>query len=214
LSDFEKKMYREADEMKMYGNEAPIPTGRLRDLLNRIDITSPLEFRIKRVLRTGWEEYKAIVEIFNGSIVISSHNGLAFRATYQDAVADTAWQAITTYNHKHHDKLKNSVYHLLPQRKKDKFKTSRVKADAPRMLMEHHQDVSVEMSIHLQEIQSLHYQLRDSDVTIRGYQRMVAGEANDLYTSHTYTWLATSSSPGANDEPAVNNHSPSRSRTH
>jgi hypothetical protein len=39
--------------------------------------------------------------------------------------------------------------------------------------MVHHQDVSVEMSIHLQvaqqEIQSLRDQLRDSDVTIRGY---------------------------------------------
>jgi hypothetical protein len=37
---------------------------------------------------------------------------------------------------------------------------------------------------------------------------MVAGEASDLYASNTYTWLATSSALGANDEPAVNNHSP------
>jgi hypothetical protein len=114
--------------------------------------------------------------------------------------------------------LKNSVYHLLPQRKKDKFKTSGVKADVPRMLMVHHQDVSAEMSIHLQaaqqEIQSLQNQLRDSDATIRGFQRMVAGEASDLYASDNYTWSATSSGPRAHDEPAVNNHSPSSSRTH
>jgi hypothetical protein len=56
---------------------------------------------------------------------------------------------ITTYNQKYHDKLKNTIYHLLPQRKKDKFKISGVKADVPRILMVHHQDVSVEMSIHL-----------------------------------------------------------------
>jgi hypothetical protein len=42
---------------------------------------------------------------------------------------------------------------------------------------------------------------------------MVAGEANDLYTSDTYTWSAISSGPGAKDEPAVNSHSTSGSRT-
>jgi hypothetical protein len=82
---------------------------------------------------------------------------------------------ITAYNRKYHDELRNNVYHLLPQRKKNKFKTSRVKADVPRMLMVHHQDVSMEMSTYLQaaqqEIQSLRDQLRDLDATIRGYQR-------------------------------------------
>jgi hypothetical protein len=84
--------------------------------------------------------------------------------------------------------------------------------------MVHQQDVSVEMSICLQaaqqEIQSLHNQLKDSDATFRGYQRMVAGEASDFYASNTYTWSATSLARGTNDELAVNNHSPSSSRTH
>jgi hypothetical protein len=96
-----------------------------------------------------------------------------------------------TYNHRYHEEIKNIVYHLLPQRKKNKFKTSRVKADVPRMLMVHHQDVAVEMSTRLQaaqqEIQKLRDQLRDSDATIRGYQRMVGGETSDLYASDTYT---------------------------
>jgi hypothetical protein len=76
----------------------------------------------------------------------------------------------------------------------------------------------VEMSTHLQtaqqEIQKLHDQLKDSDAIVRAYQRMVAGEASDLYASDTCTLSATSSGPGAKDEPAVDNHSPSRSRTH
>jgi hypothetical protein len=92
------------------------------------------------------------VEIFNGPSVVSWHKDLAFRATYRDVVADAAWQAITTYNCTYHDKLKNFVYHLLPQRK-DKFKTFWVKADVPRMIMVHHQDMSVETSIHLQAAQ-------------------------------------------------------------
>jgi hypothetical protein len=45
---------------------------------------------------------------------------------------------MTTYNHKYIDKLKNTVYHLLLQRKTNKFKTSGVKADVPEMLMVHH----------------------------------------------------------------------------
>jgi hypothetical protein len=106
---------------------------------------------------------------------------------------------------------------LLPQRKKNKFKVSGVRADVPRMLMVHHQDVFVEMSTRLQtaqqEIQKLHDQLRDSDAMNRAYQSMVAGEASDLYTSDTCTWSATSSGPRAKDEPAVDSHSPSSSRT-
>jgi hypothetical protein len=39
LSDFEKeKVYHNAEEIKTIGNEATFPTGRLRDLLNRINI--------------------------------------------------------------------------------------------------------------------------------------------------------------------------------
>jgi hypothetical protein len=186
-------------------------------LLNHINITTPPEFKIKRISRPGREEYKAIVDIISGPNVLSRHNGPAFRTTYQDAVADAAWQAIITYSRRYHDELRNTVYHLLPQRKENKFKVSGVKADVPRMLMVHHQDVFVEISTHLQtaqqEIQKLCDQLRDSDATVRAYQRMVAGEASDLYASDTCTWSATSSGPGAKDETVVNSHCPSDSCT-
>jgi hypothetical protein len=65
------------------------------------------------------------------------------------------------------------------------------------MLMVHHQGVFVEMSTRLQtaqqEIQKLRNQLSDSDVTVRAYQMMVAGEASDLYAFDSCTWSATSS---------------------
>jgi hypothetical protein len=212
-SDAKKdETFHDADEIKTFGDEAPIPTGRLRDLLKHINITTPPEFRINRVPRPGREEYKAIKEIISGPNVLSRHKGPAFRTTYSDGVADATWQTITTYNRRYHDELRNSVYYLLPQRKKNKFKASGVKADVPRMLMVHHQDVFVEMSTRLhtaqQEIQKLRDQLRDSDATIRAYQRMVSGEASDLYASDTCTWSAISLGPRAKDEPAVNNHSP------
>jgi hypothetical protein len=106
--------FHDADEIKTFGNEAPIPTGRLRDLLNHINITTPPVFRTKRISCPSWEEYKTIMEILSRPNVLNWHKGWAFRTTYQDAVADAAWQAITTYSHRYHDELRNTVYHLLP----------------------------------------------------------------------------------------------------
>jgi hypothetical protein len=85
------EIFHDADKIKTFGDEAPIPTGRLRDLLNHLNITTPPEFRIKRIPRPGREEYKAIVEIISGPNVLSRHKGPAFRTTYPDAVADAAW---------------------------------------------------------------------------------------------------------------------------
>jgi hypothetical protein len=130
------EIFYDTDEIKTFRDEAPIPIGRLRDLLKHINITTPPEFRIKRIPHPGREEYKAIVEIISGPNVLSRHKEPAFRTTYPDAIADAAWQAIT-------------VYHLLPQRKRNQFKVSGVKSDVPRMLMVHHQDVFVEMSTRL-----------------------------------------------------------------
>jgi hypothetical protein len=153
-SNVEKdEIFHDADEIKTFVDEAPIPAGRLRDLLNHINITTPPEFRIKRIPRLAREEYKAIVEIISGPNVLSRHKGPTFKTTYQDAVADAAWQVITTYSWRYHDELRNTIYHLLPQRKKNKIKVSGVKADVPRMLMVHHQDVFMEMSTYLQTAQ-------------------------------------------------------------
>jgi iron-sulfur cluster repair protein YtfE (RIC family) len=93
------------------------------------------------------------MEIVSRPNVLSRHKGPAFRTTYQDALADAAWQAITTYSRRYHDELRNTVYYLLPQMKKNKFKVSGVRADVPRMLMVHLQDVFVEMSTRLQTAQ-------------------------------------------------------------
>jgi hypothetical protein len=132
------EIFHDADEIKTFGDQAPIPTGRLRDLLKHVNITTPPEFRIKRIPRPGREEYKAIVEIISGSIVLSWHKGPVFRTTYPDVVADAAWQAITTYNRRYHDELRKTIYHLLPQRKENQFKVSGVKGAIPSMLMVHH----------------------------------------------------------------------------
>jgi hypothetical protein len=93
-----------------------------------------------------------------------------------------------------------------------------VKKDIPRMEMVHHQDVMVELCTHLlsaqHEIVSLRTQMRNSNATISGYQRMVEGQTNDLYASDTDTWSTTSTVQGSDEESLVDNHSPSESRSH
>jgi hypothetical protein len=158
-----EKLYRDADEVESFGAESPILAGRLQALLEHLGITTAPRYRIKEVPRSGRVEFKAIAEIFFGSRKLCRHKGLAFRTSCSDAVANAAWQAITSWVCSNKSRLHNSVHYLLPYRKKDQFKAYRVKKDIPRMEMVHHQDVAVELSTHLltaqHEIETLRAQL-------------------------------------------------------
>jgi hypothetical protein len=219
LSDTEdEKMYRDADEVESFGTESLIVAGRLRALLEHLGITTAPWYRIKEVPRSGWVEFKAIAEIFFGSRILCRHKGPAFRTSRSDAVADAAWQTITSSVRSNKSWLENLVHYLLPYRKKDQFKAYGVERDTPRMEMVHHQDVAVELSTHLltayQEIETLCAQLRNADAIIRGYRRMVEGQASDLYASNIDTWTCTSLVQSSSKEPTVSSHSPSGSRSH
>jgi hypothetical protein len=161
LSDTEpEKLYRDADEMESFGAESPILAGRLRALLEHLGITTAPRYRIKEVPRSGRVEFKAIAEIFFGSRILCRCKGPTFRTSCSDAVADAAWQAITSWVRSNKSRLQNSIHYLLPYRKKDQFKAYGVKKDIPRMEMVHHQDVAVELSTRLltaqHEIETLH----------------------------------------------------------
>jgi hypothetical protein len=212
-----EKMYRDADEVDSFGAESPILASRLWALLEHLGITTALRYRIKKVPRLGKVEFKAITEIFFGSRVLCRHKGPAFRTSRSNAVVDAARQAITSWVRSNKSQLQNSVHYLLPYRKKDQFKAYRVKRDIPRMEMVHHQDVAVELSTRLltaqHEIKTLRTQLRSVDATIRGYMRMVEGQASDLYASDTDTWIATSSVQSSSKELVVSSHSPSGSHS-
>jgi hypothetical protein len=213
----DEKMYRDADEVESFSAKAPVLTGRLRALLEYLGITTAPRYRIKEVPRLGRVDFKAIAKIFFGSRVLCRHKVPTFRASRSDAVADAALQTFMSWVHSNRSQLQNSVDHLLPYKKKDQFKAYGVKKDIPGMEMVHHQDVTVELSTHLlatqREIKTLHIQLRNTYATIRGYMRMVEGQAIDLYPLDTDTWLATSSVQGSGKEPGVSNHSPFGSRS-
>jgi hypothetical protein len=155
-----EKLYRDADEVESCGAESPILTIRLRALLEHLGITTAPRYRIKEVPHLGRVEFKAIAEIFFGSRIRCRHKGPAFKTSRSDAVADAAWQSITSWVHSNKSRLQNSVHYLLPYRKKDQFKAYEVKMDIPRMEMVHHQDVAVELSTRLltaqHEIETLH----------------------------------------------------------
>jgi hypothetical protein len=105
-SDIEpEKMYRDADKVESFGAESPILTGRLRALLEHLGITTAPRYRIKEVPRPGRVEFKAIAEIFFGSRILCRHKGPAFRTSRSDAVANAAWQAITSWVHSNKSQL-------------------------------------------------------------------------------------------------------------
>jgi hypothetical protein len=126
-----EKMYRDADEVESFGAESPILTDRLRALLEHLGITNTPRYRVKEVPRSGRVEFKAIAEIFFGFRILCQHKGPAFRTLRSDAVADAAWQAITSWVRSNKSRLQNSVHYLLPYRKKDQFKAYGVKRDIP-----------------------------------------------------------------------------------
>jgi hypothetical protein len=158
-----EKMYWDADEVESFGAESPILAGMLRALLEHLGITTAPRYRIKEVSRSGRVEFKATVEIFFGSRILCRHKGLAFRTSRSDAVADAAWQAITSWVRSNKSRLQNSVHYLLPYWKKDQFNAYGVKRDIPQMEMVHHRDVAVELSTRLltaqHEIETLRAQL-------------------------------------------------------
>jgi hypothetical protein len=89
-------MYRGADEVESFRAESLILAGRLQALLEHLGITTTPWYRIKEVPRSGRVEFKAIAEIFFGSRVLCRNKGPTFRTSRSDAVADAAWQAITS----------------------------------------------------------------------------------------------------------------------
>jgi hypothetical protein len=134
----DEKMYQDADEVESFGAESPILAGILRALLEHLGITTAPPYRIKEVRRSGRVELKAIAEIFFESRILCLHKGPAFRTSRSDAVADAAWQAITSWARSNKSRLQNSVHYLRPYRKKDQFKAYGVKRDIPWMEMVHH----------------------------------------------------------------------------
>jgi hypothetical protein len=149
--------------VESFGAESPILTGRLRALLEHLGITTAPRYGVKEVPRSGRVEFQAITEIFFGSRVLCRHKGPAFRTSRSDAVANAAWQAITSWVRSNKSRLQNLVHYLLPYWKKVQFKAYGVKRDIPRMEMVHHQDVVVELSTCLlttqHEIETLRAQL-------------------------------------------------------
>jgi hypothetical protein len=92
-----EKMYRDADEVESFRAESLILVGRLRALLEHLDITTAPRYKVKEVPRLGQVEFRAITEIFFGSRILCRHKGPAFRTSHNDAIADAAWQAITSW---------------------------------------------------------------------------------------------------------------------
>jgi hypothetical protein len=111
-----------------------------------LGITKAPEYKLKGVPRPGCMDFTCAVEVFDGYEVVSKHICPTPRATCAKAVADAAWQALTSWNRSRHHDLKDSIYALYPQRKKDAFKISRVDLQIFRGAMSHSTSLSLGLS--------------------------------------------------------------------
>jgi hypothetical protein len=67
-SDTEKQpVYHDAFEFRSYGDESPTIVSQLCSLLFHLNIIDALKFKIKRIPQPGRQEFRATVEIYNGS---------------------------------------------------------------------------------------------------------------------------------------------------
>jgi hypothetical protein len=66
----DEKLYQDVDEVESFEVEAPVLVGRLQALLEHLGITTAPRYRIKEVPHSGRVEFKAVAEIFFGSIVL------------------------------------------------------------------------------------------------------------------------------------------------
>jgi hypothetical protein len=124
--DSEPEPIRVASEFHSYGEESPTVLAQVHGLLFQLGITKALEYKANSVLRSGCMEFTSTMEVFDGQEVVSKHACPTPHATCAEAVADVAWQVLTSWNRSRHHDLKNSIYALYPLRKKYAFKISRV----------------------------------------------------------------------------------------
>ena len=170
----------------------------LQELLDMIDISSRPQYFIKRVFRPGREEWIAKVKIFDGNRVMSSHHGPTHRDTCGAAIADAAWEAVTSIGHTLREKLETSTFSHIPRRKPGtrEYIVSPVGPYVYPQEMVRTQDIAVELSnskLKLQEENhTLCKRLRDTESTLRAHIRMRTGEDSDIYSSNIKTWTATS----------------------
>jgi hypothetical protein len=119
------------------------------------------------------------VEVFDGQEVVGKHACPTPCVTCAEAVADAAWQALMSWNCSRHRDLKDSIYALYPQRKKDSFKISRVDPKIFRGAMSHNTGLSLDLSncllVAQREIHYLHTRLANTEDTLQAHQRMQAG---------------------------------------
>jgi hypothetical protein len=122
-------------------------------------------------------EFSYTVEVFIGQEMVGKHAYPTPHVTYVEAVASAARRALSSWNRSLHRDLKDSIYALYPQRKKDAFKISRVDPSIFRGAMGHTTSLSLDLSDRLLDAQrEIHYhrtQLADTE-----YDRTTSGRGS------------------------------------
>jgi hypothetical protein len=166
----------------------------------QLGITKAPKYKVKSVPRPGRMEFTCTVEVFDRQEVVNKHACPTPHVTCAKAVANAAWQTLTSWNHSRHCDLKNTIYVLYPRRENDAFKIFRG-------AMFHNTSLSLDLSDRLlpaqREIHYLRTRLADTEDTLCAHQRMQAGQDSFFYSSFQDTWTSTSYRVGTGEEPLV-----------
>jgi hypothetical protein len=171
-------VHRKELQFCSFGAKSQVATSELQGLLFRLGLTKSLEYKVTRIPRPEWEEFRATMEIYDENHVVGKHTSPAFRLTCEEAVIDATWQAMASLNYSRCSNLRGTIYSYYPRRRRGTavFRASSVKATMSKNAMFYSQNLTLDLSIYLLSAERDSYtRLVDSEATIHVYQRMSEG---------------------------------------
>lgn len=157
-----------------------------------------MEYFVKREVRAGWSQYKATAYVFHGQKVQGKYSSLTFRDTHGEAIAGTAWEAMTALCHDAQHDVGDTNYKYFPRMKIGTWviTCAPVEPYVPKRVMEHTQDLALDLSHRLQsafeEIERLENGATRIKRTLKNYQRAVSDRSGEENSIDVRTWTTMS----------------------
>ena len=87
---------------------------RLQALLYQLDMDESPTYHVRKVAQPDYDEWCSVVSIYHDNRLLSTHAGQAFRYTRAEAIADAAWEAMTSLCHRHRRRLREPATSSTP----------------------------------------------------------------------------------------------------
>ena len=190
--------FRDDEIIRSDGEEGGEMPARLQGLLFQLDVDESPTYHVRKVARPDYDEWCAVVSIYHDDRLWSTHGGQAFRSTRAEAVADAAWEAMTSLCHRHRRRLRGTGYEFYPHRESGTGNIvapqvqQAVSHEATEHVVSHSVDLGRRLQSALSEINWLRNQLDAASTMVRDYGRWFAREAGEPVVPDARPWTPTS----------------------